>query len=182
MAGRRKVSRKQKADARGGEAMTMNPAATRAPSPATTSALVGAALVAIAIFVSLGAQNWIVAGLVGAGGLALLRRALIGGWPATPILFDAAAIAIFALQRNDSLGFWQLAGPWADVARFNVAGAAIAYAVYIGGTLAALLGGHRPLRPIEAIGLVAIPFLLDLIVNLGADWHMAELGALATAG
>ena len=96
--------------------MTMNPTATRAPSPALTLALIGVALVAIAIFASLSARNWIVAGLAGAAGLALWRRALIGGWPATPILLDAAAFAIFAFQRNDSLGFWQLAGPWADVA------------------------------------------------------------------
>ncbi len=162
--------------------MTMNPAVARAQASPLAYAALGVLFVAVAIFASLSARDWVVAGIAGAVGLALWRRALLGNWPATPILLDAAAFAIFAFQRNDSLGFWQLAGPWADAVRFNLAGAAIAYAVYLGGALAALLGSHRALRPIEAIGLVAIPFLLDLLVNLGADWHMAELGALATAG
>ncbi|MGD1037892.1 MAG: glycosyl transferase family 36 [Roseiarcus sp.] len=160
----------------------MNPTAARAQRSALAFALIGALFVAAAIFVSLSARNWIVAGLAGAAGVALWRRALLGDWPATPILLDAAAFAIFALQRNDSLAFWQLAGPWADVPRFNVAGAAIAYAIYLLGALAALIEADRALRPIETIGLVAIPFLLNLVVTLGADWHMAELGALATAG
>ncbi|MGO4869860.1 MAG: hypothetical protein ACLPGW_04510, partial [Roseiarcus sp.] len=162
--------------------MTMDPMATRARISALAFALIGALFVAFAMFVSLSARNWIVAGLAGAAGLALWRRALLGVWPARPILLDAAAFAIFAFQRNDYLGFWQLAGPWADVLRFNEADAAIGYAVYLAGTLAALTGSYRALRPIEAIGLVAIPFLFKLAVVLGADWHMAELGALATAG
>ena len=162
--------------------MTMNPRAARAHGSALAFVLLGALFVAVAIFASLSARNWIVAGLAGAAGLALWRRALLGDWSAAPIALDAAAFAIFAIQRNDTLGFWQLAGPWADAPRFNVADAAIAYAVYLGGALAALIGAHRAPRPIEAIGLVAIPFLFKLCITLGADWHMAELGALATAG
>ena len=162
--------------------MTMNPTAARARGSALTFALLGLLFVAAAIFASLSARNWIVAGLAGATGLALWRRALLGDWSAAPIPFDAAAFAIFAIQRNDSLGFWQLAGPWADVPRFDVPDAVIAYGVYLGGALAALIGAYRALRPIEAIGLVAIPFLFKLGITLGADWHMAELGALATAG
>ncbi|HYA74251.1 MAG TPA: glycosyl transferase family 36, partial [Roseiarcus sp.] len=160
----------------------MNQTAARTQRSALAFTLVGALFAAAAIFVSLSARDWAIAGLAGAAGLALWRRGLLGVWPATPIAFDAAAFAIFAFQRNDSLAFWQLAGPWADVPRFNVAGASIAYAVYIGGTLATLIGAHRALRPIEAIGLVAIPFLFNLVITLGADWHMAELGALATGG
>ncbi len=162
--------------------MTMNSKPARAQRPALAFALVGVLFVAVAIFASLSAQNWILAGVAGAAGLALWRRALLGTWSATPIALDAAAFAIFAIQRNDSLGFWQLAGPWADVPRFNVSDAIIAYAVYLCGSLATLIGAHRAPRPIEAIGLIAIPFLFKLILVLGADWHMAELGGLATAG
>jgi cyclic beta-1,2-glucan synthetase len=162
--------------------MTMNRAAPLGRDPALALALIGALFVAAAILASLATRNWIVAGLAGAAGLALWRRALIGVWPTTPVLLDAAAFAIFAFQRNDSLGFWQLAGPWADVPRLNVGDAVIAYAIYLGGTLAALTGACRALRPIEAVGMVAIPFLFKLILTLGADWHMAELGALASAG
>ena len=81
-------------------------------------------------------------------------------------------------MRNDAAGFWQLAGPWSDVPRFNAAGAAIAYAIYIVGSLAALLSRHRALLAVESLGLIAVPFLFNLIVTLGADWHMRELGAL----
>ena len=72
-------------------------------------------------------------------------------------------------------------GPWADVPRFDIAGAAIALTVYTGGSILALIGGFRGLRLIEAVGLIAIPFLFNLLLAIGADWHMAELGAVVTA-
>jgi cyclic beta-1,2-glucan synthetase len=140
-------------------------------------ALVGALLVMAAIYASLSAQNWMFAGIAGAAGLALWRRAFASSSEATPVLFDAAAFALFAFQRNDSLGFWQLAGPWADGLRLDVADASIAYCVFLCGTLAALISDRRALRPIEAIGLIAIPFLFKLVILLGADWHMAQIGA-----
>ena len=31
------------------------------------------------------------------------------------------------------------------------------------------------------MGLIAIPFLFNLLLAIGADWHMAELGAVVTA-
>ena len=97
------------------------------------------------------------------------------------IAVDAAAFAIFAFQRNDGLGFWLLPGPWADVFRFNVPGATIALAIYVGGSILALIGGSRGLRLVEAISLIATPFLFNLLVILAADWHMAEIGAFVTA-
>ena len=122
--------------------------------------MAGAILVACAIWASLSLQSWLMAGIAGAGGLALWRLALAAK-PFSPIqiVLDAAAFAIFALLRNDSIGFWQLPGPWVDVPRFDVAGAAIAYVVYVGGSLAALLSRYRGLRASEAVGLVALPFL-----------------------
>ena len=72
-------------------------------------------------------------------------------------------------------------GPWADVLRFNVAGATIALIVYVGGSIMALIAGFRGLRLIEALSLIAFPFLFNLLVALGADWHMAEIGAIVTA-
>ena len=139
-------------------------------------ALVGALLVAAAIYASLSAREWVFAAIAGAAGVELWRRAFAGPTVDAAILLDAVAFALFAYQRNDLLGFWQLAGPWADLLRLDVADAAIAYCVYLCGTLAALIGDRRALRPIEAIGLIAIPFLFKLIVLLGADWHMAEIG------
>jgi len=68
--------------------------------------------------------------------------------------------------------------PGSTFPRFDVAGAAIAYVVYVGGSLAALLSRYRGLRASEAVGLVALPFLFNLVMVLGADWHMQELGAL----
>ena len=160
-------------------ASTLPVSAARA---APALALLGALLIAIAIYASLSAQQWIVAGVAGAAGMALWRGAFLGSWSAPPLLLHAAAFALFAYQRNDSLGFWQLAGPWADVFRFNVADAAIAYAIYIGGSLSVLIGGYRSPRVIESVGLVAIPFLFKLGITVGADWHMAELGLWATGG
>ncbi len=151
------------------------------PSPAVPL-LGGAALLALAVYAAIVLHQPLAAAIGGAAGLALLRwtraerpysRALIA--------IDAAAFAIFAIQRNDSLGFWQLPGPWADVWRFDLAGATIALIIYAGGSILALIGGFRGLRLIEALSLIAIPFLFNLLMAVGADWHMAELGAVATA-
>jgi len=143
----------------------------------------GAALIALAIGASLNAQSWLVAAIAGAGGLALWRSAVTSR-PVSPVIvgLDALAFATFAYMRNDAMGFWQLPGPWSDVPHFNVAGAAIAYAVYLTGSLVGLLSARRQLTPIEAIGLIAIPFLFNLAMAMGADWHMQELAARVGAG
>jgi cyclic beta-1,2-glucan synthetase len=157
----------------------MNSAAARRPGASLATIVAGALLIGVAIWASLSLQSWLLAAPAGAAGLALWRLAMTDR-PFAPaqIFLDAAAFAIFAFMRNDSIGFWQLPGPWSDVPHFDIAGAAIAYAVYIGGSLAALLSRYRGLRPIEAIGLIATPFLFNLVMVLGADWHMQELGAL----
>ena len=112
-------------------------------SVATAScALGGVALLALAFYAAIAAREPIVAALAGAAGLALLRWARAERpYSAALIAIDAAAFAIFAFQRNDSLGFWQLPGPWADVWRFNPPGATIALIVYVGGAIMALVGG-----------------------------------------
>src|ERR1700734_1183787 len=109
------------------------PLLRRPVAPASLTAG-GAALLALGFFPAVGALQPIVAAIAGAGGLALLRRARAERpYSAALIALDAAAFAIFALQRNDSIGFWQLPGPWADVWRFDPAGATIALIVYAGG-------------------------------------------------
>ena len=57
----------------------------------------------------------------------------------------------------------------------------IALIIYAGGSILALIGGFRGLRLIEAASLIAVPFLFNLLLAIGADWHMAELGAVVTA-
>ena len=143
----------------------------------------GAALLALGLYAAVALKQPILAAVAGAAGLALLRWA----WAERPfsaalIAFDAAAFAIFAVQRNDSLGFWQLPGPWADVWRFDPPGATIALIVYAGGSIMALVSAARGLRLIEAVSLIATPFLFNLLVTVGADWRMAGLGAVVTGG
>ena len=142
----------------------------------------GFALLALAFYAAVSLLQPIVAGIAGAVALALLRWARAER-PYSPALIaiDAAAFAIFAYDRNDSLGFWQLPGPWADVFRFDPPGAAIALTIYVGGSILALIGGFRGLRVIEALSLIAVPFLFNLLLAIGADWHMAEIGAAVTA-
>ena len=41
----------------------------------------------------------------------------------------------------------------------------------------ALVEGFRGLRLVEALGLIATPFLFNILLAVGADWHMAEIGA-----
>ena len=154
----------------------------RRPVPPASLTAGGAALLALGFYAAIGALQPIVAAIAGAGGLALLRRAHAERpYSAALIALDAAAFAIFAFQRNDSIGFWQLPGPWADVWRFDPAGATIALIVYAGGSIMALIAGFRGLRLIEGVSLIAVPFLFNLLMAIAADWHMAELGAMATA-
>ena len=157
------------------------PFARRPFAPALLAAG-GGALLALGFYAAVAARQPIVAALAGAAGLALLRWARAER-PYSPALIaiDAAAFAIFAFQRNDSIGFWQLPGPWADVWRFNSAGATIALIIYAGGSIMALISGFRGLRLIEALSLIAVPFLFNLLMTIGADWRMAGLGDVASA-
>ena len=149
---------------------------------AAPSWLGGVALLALAFYASVVLRQPVLAAIAGSAGLALLRWARAERpYSHALIAIDAAAFAIFAIQRNDSLGFWQLPGPWSDVWRFNPPGAVIALSVYAGGSILALIGGFCGLRLIEALSLIAIPFLFNLLLTVGADWHMAELGAAVTA-
>ena len=149
---------------------------------AAPSWLGGAALLALAFYAAVELRQPFLAALAGAGGLALLRWARAERpYSAALIAIDAAAFVLFSVQRNDSIGFWQLPGPWTDVPRFDAAGAVIALSVYAVGAIMALIGGFRGLRLIEAVSLIAVPFLFNLLLAIAADWHMAELGALATA-
>ncbi|HLH48404.1 MAG TPA: glycosyl transferase family 36, partial [Roseiarcus sp.] len=155
----------------------------RKPLPSLAFAAGGAVLVAAGLWTSLALQAWIVAALLGAAGLAGWRYAATRslGSP-IEIALDAAAFAIFAIVRNNAIGFWQLPGPWKDVPFFNLSGAEIAYAVYLGGFLCALVLGRRGLRAVEALSLIATPFLFNLLMTIAADWHMQQLGALLTSG
>ena len=162
--------------------MTSSLSIRRQRESAVVAGAIGTLLVALAVMASLKEQQALIAALAGAAGVALWRQSATGTWRAPALVFDLFAFAIFAIQRNDGLAFWQLVGPWADVARFNVTGAAIAYAFYIVGTLFALASVHRPLRPIEAAGLIVTPFMFNLLVALGADWHMAEIAKFVVPG
>jgi cyclic beta-1,2-glucan synthetase len=155
----------------------------KSPVRSLVVAVVGAALVAAGLWASLEREMWTGAALFGALGLVAWRSAAMGS-PGSPaqIVLDAFAFGIFAFARNDAIGFWQLPGPWKDVPFFNVTGAQIAYLVYLGGSLAALLLGRRGLRIVEALALIATPFLFNLLMAIAADWHMQELGALLTPG
>ncbi len=162
--------------------MEMTPAVARRQSARTPPAVAGAALVAAGIYAAVALRQPALAALGGAAGLALLRRAFAERpYSNALIVLDAAAFALFAFQRNDGIGFWQLAGPWIDVFRFNLPSAAIALIVYSGASVMGLIGGFRGLRLIEALSLIAVPFLFNLLVTIEADWHMAEIGGFVTA-
>ena len=162
--------------------MEMTSNVARRPAAQALLVIAGLALVGLAAFCAVAERQPLYAAIAGAAGLGLLRQAL-SQRPFSNALFavDAAAFAIFAFLRNDGLGFWQLPGPWLDIFRFDVPGASLALAVYAGGSIIALVGGFRGLRLVEAMSLIATPFLFNVLVVLAADWHMAEIGAAVTA-
>src|SRR5277367_1603741 len=163
-------ARKTRAQSGIAEGMETTPAFARpfAHRSVGLSWLGGLALLALAFYAAIALLQPILAAVAGAGALALLCWARAER-PYSPALItiDAAAFAIFAFDRNDSLGFWQLPGPWADVFRFDPPGSAIALIIYALGSILALVGGFRGLRLIEAASLVAIPFLFNLLMTVG---------------
>ncbi|HVP99331.1 MAG TPA: glycosyl transferase family 36, partial [Roseiarcus sp.] len=165
-----------------GAQMEMTPLVAIRPASRRLLAAAGLALAASASWLAVAAHAPLASAIAGAGGLWLLRRARAERpYSNALVIIDAAAFAIFAYLRNDGLGFWQLPGPWLDVLRFNAPDATLALIVYVGGSVMALLGGYRGLRVVEALSLVAVPFLFNILLVVGADWHMAEIGAFATA-
>src|SRR5271165_6921134 len=161
--------------------MDTTPAVVERPSGRAGLVIAGAALVAAGILLATAERQAILAAIAGAGGLALLRRAVAERpYSQALVVVDAAAFALFATLRNDGLGFWQLPGPWLDVLRFNLPSAVIALIVYVGASAMALIAGFRGLRVVEALSLIAVPFLFNILIVVGADWHMAELGAAVT--
>ena len=163
------------------QVMETTPALARRPLALALPEAAGAALVALAIYAAAAARQPLLAAIAGAGGLALLRMAFAQRpYSNALIAIDAAAFALFAFLRDDGLGFWQLAGPWEDVFRFDLPSAAIALIVYAGASVMGLIGGSRGLRLIEALSLIAVPFLFNLLLTVGADWHMAEIGGFVT--
>lgn len=161
--------------------MDTTPAVPRRPSAQVSPVIGGAALVLAGIWLAVAERQAIPAAIAGAGGLALLRWA-VAERPYSQALavVDAAAFALFALARNDGLGFWQLPGPWLDVLRFNLPSAAISLILYFAASAMALTAGSRGLRIVEALSLIAVPFLFNILIVVGADWHMAEIGAFVT--
>jgi cyclic beta-1,2-glucan synthetase len=162
--------------------METTPPVARRRSAQAAVAIAAWLLVAIGLYSAILAHQPLVAAVGGAGGLALLRMALADRpYSAFLVLVDAAAFAAFATLRNDGLGFWQLPGPALDVFRFNLPSATIALVMYVGGSAMALIAGYRGLRFVEALSLIALPFLFNILVVVAADWHMAEIGSFVTA-
>ena len=145
----------------------MTAAVARGPSATLPMILAGAVLIAAGAWSSLYLQSWMLAALLGAGGLALWRLAMTTR-PFSPwlIALDAPPSRSSPIMRNDALGFWQLPGPWADVPHFNSAGARDrATSIYAVGSIA---GAAQPLSrpaPDRGVGLIAIPFLFNLLVR-----------------
>src|ERR1700723_1664561 len=140
LATQRAIRKEDEGLTRSAKGMETTPAFARpfARRPVALAWLGGFALLALAIYAAVALLQPIVAAIAGAGGLALLRWARAERpYPSALIAIDAAAFAIFAIQRNDSLGFWQLPGPWADVFRFDPPGATIAVIIYVGGSIMA---------------------------------------------
>ncbi len=161
--------------------MDTTPAVAQRPPAQVWPVIAGAVLVAAGIWLAVAERQAIPAAIAGAGGLALLRWAIAERpYSQALVAVDAAVFALFALARNDGLGFWQLPGPWLDVLRFNLPSAAIGLIVYAGASAMALVAGSRGLRIVEALSLIVVPYLFNILIVVGADWHMAEIGAFVT--
>lgn len=123
----------------------------------------------------------LVAGLFAAIALVLAQASLTGQL-ATPIEFftDAAAITAIAAARDPAMAVWQIPAHWSEMLQLSTSGTAIAGWLYLVSALAFLTRENRHLAWHESLSLLLIPVLFNLLLMLGAEPLLRQLGEWAS--
>ncbi|HTJ02758.1 MAG TPA: hypothetical protein VL492_08185, partial [Methylovirgula sp.] len=118
----------------------------------------------------------VLTGCLAAAALGFLQASLTGRIQSIwDLVMDAAAIALLAAMYTPAIGVWQIPGPWGDVFKLSAPGAVISIAIYVIASIATMRNG-RHLAWHQALAIVLIPFLFNLLLLLAAGWLLSQLG------
>ncbi len=124
----------------------------------------------------------LVAGLFAAAAFGLAQSSLTGRLPTlAELLIDAAAIAAIAAARDPSMAVWQIPGHWGELLRLSTPGAAIATTIYVVSAITVPVREDRHLAWHESLSLLLIPLLFNLLLLLGAEQLLGQLGEWASS-
>ena len=109
-----------------------------------------AALVAVTVPGLLGI---VLVAALGAGGLALCRKAAAVPYRAADVALDALILALFAASRDQSFAVWQLPWRWGHLLSMTRVGVVTMVLIYFAASLALALGGGRILALRERLAI-----------------------------
>ncbi len=118
----------------------------------------------------------VLTGCLAAAALGFLQASFTGRIQSIrDLVMDAAAIALLAAMYSPFIAVWQIPGPWSDVFKLSAPGAVISIAIYILAAIATMRNGRHLARH-QALAIVLIPILFNLLILLAADWLLSQLG------
>ncbi len=115
--------------------------------------------------------------VLGVGGLTLIQRRAMGRGPTlSEGLIDAILLALLAIARDDALRIWQIPDTWQQILQLTALGEATVVLIYGLAAAATLTRGRRHIAISEAVGILLMPILFNLLLLLGSDVLMNRLG------
>ncbi len=122
------------------------------------------------------------AGLFAAATIALAQSSLTRRLPTLAEFFiDAAAITAIAAARDPAMAVWQIPADWSELLRLSTPGAVIATTIYFISAIGVQARENRHLAWHESVSLLLIPLLFNLLLLLGAESLLRELGEWASS-
>ncbi len=156
------------------EAQTSDPSKSAIPTALSTVLLIFAALASLLLPP---VPAVIMAVLLGTGGLALLQMMTTGRGPRlAEAAIDVLLIAVLTAARGDQYRIWQVPDTWSDVVRLTAAGSCVTVAIYLAAAAATLARARRHLAVHEALGVLLLPLLFNLMLLVGNETLMRRLG------
>jgi cyclic beta-1,2-glucan synthetase len=128
-----------------------------------------------------GGSQIAIAAMLGATCLALSQASLSHQFPRRhEFLFDFFALAAIAAAHDAATNVWQVPAVWLDLLRLSTPGTICAALIYFAGTVSIQARQSRHLAWHVSLCLLSVPLLFNLVLALGADGLMQQLGYWAT--
>ncbi len=156
--------------------------------PIRHDGLIVAAIAALALAIGAGIAAPLplaigIAALAGVAGLAALHLFTTRRGPDLfSILLNIAVIGGFAWMRDDGIAIWQIPAHWGDVLRLTPIGFATVCLLYIFAVVVVETQARRYLSWREALTVFSTPILFNLLLSLGSDGLMSQIGGAVGFG
>lgn len=146
------------------------------------AALGGAASAVLLVATAPAATTAMLAGLLGASAMAA-TAALLSVRPDWRARFvDVLVVSLAAVSADAGTTVWQVPGDWSALGRLTVGGAAAFSGLYLAVSAACLAHRGRSLLPGESASLLAVPAMFNLLLALGSQGIVGQLGGMVSWG